>query len=108
VGSLFLPLFGAAASAQRLPGKAIDTVTPRSQLLKEIDRLRQENQDLKVRQQQADALLAENSQLRAQLNWQQQQPWKLKLARIVLRDPANWWNTIQIDAGTKDGVRENC
>ncbi len=24
-----------------------------------------------------------------------------------LREPANWWRTVQIDLGTRDGVREN-
>lgn len=108
VGSLFLPLFGLVSATQQLPGKAIDELTPRSQLLKEIENLRQENQQLKVQQLQANATAQENNSLRAAVGWQQQQPWKLKLARVVLRDPANWWNTIQIDAGTRDGVRENC
>jgi rod shape-determining protein MreC len=40
--------------------------------------------------------------------WQQRQgQWKLKLARVVLRDPANWWRTVQIDLGSREGVREN-
>src|SRR5438270_3620182 len=103
VGSLFLPFFGLASSAQQLPGKTIDALTPRGQLLKEINDLREENQQLKIRQQQFDTALAENNQLRAQLGWAQQQPWKMKLAHVVLRDPANWWNTIQIDVGTRDG-----
>jgi len=107
VGSLFLPLFGLASSAQQLPGKAIDATLPRSQLLKEIENLRQENQQLKLQQLQANATAQENNSLRAAVGWQQQQPWKLKLARVVLRDPANWWRTIQIDAGTRDGVHEN-
>jgi rod shape-determining protein MreC len=34
-------------------------------------------------------------------------PWKLKLANVVLRDPANWWRTVEIDLGARDGVVEN-
>ena len=41
------------------------------------------------------------------LGWQRQMPWRLKLANVVLRDPANWWRTVQIDLGTRDGVVEN-
>ncbi len=107
-GALFLPLFGLAAGVEQLPGKIIDDVTPRNQLLREIDALRLQNQELLVRQQQAAAALEENNQLRAQLGWKQRQPWKLKLANVVLRDSANWWRTIQIDVGTRDGVRINC
>jgi rod shape-determining protein MreC len=108
IGALFLPLFGLAGNVQQLPSAAIDDLTPHSQLVKQLDALRQQNQELLVRQQQSDALLEENNQLRAQLGWQQRQKWKLKLANVVLRDPANWWKTVQIDAGTRDGVHEGC
>jgi rod shape-determining protein MreC len=108
VGSLFLPLFGLAGAAQQLPSKVVDALTPRGELLKENEKLHRQNQELLVRQQQASAALAENNSLRAQLGWARQQPWKLKLANVVLRDPANWWRTIQIDAGTRVGIRENC
>ena len=33
--------------------------------------------------------------------------WKLKLAKVVLREPANWWRTVQIDLGSRDGLRVN-
>jgi rod shape-determining protein MreC len=107
IGSLFLPLFGTVNAARHLPERAADTVLPRGELLKELAALRRENQELKVRQQQADAMARENDQLRALVGWQQQQPWKLKLARVVLRDPANWWRSVQIDVGKRDGVVEN-
>ena len=34
-------------------------------------------------------------------------PWKLKLANVVMRDPANWWRTVEIDLGSRDGLSEN-
>jgi rod shape-determining protein MreC len=107
IGGLFLPLFGAVNTVRQLPGRAADTLLPRSKLLKEIESLRRENQELQVRQQQADAITRENDQLRALIGWQRQQPWKLKPASVVLRDPANWWHTIQIDLGKRDGLVEN-
>jgi cell shape-determining protein MreC len=54
---------------------------------------------------QAAATARENDQLRMRVGWQQQQPWKLKLANVVMRDPANWWRTVQIDLGSRDGLR---
>jgi rod shape-determining protein MreC len=108
VGSLFLPLFGFVDTAKTLPGKAVDIAMPRSQLLKENERLRQENDQLRVQKEQGDAALDENKTLRAAVAWKQQQPWNLKLARVVLRDPANWWRTVQIDKGTEAGIHENC
>jgi rod shape-determining protein MreC len=49
----------------------------------------------------------ENDQLRALIGWQRQTPWKLKLANVIVRDPANWWRSVQIDLGSRDGLREN-
>jgi rod shape-determining protein MreC len=107
VEAWFLPLFGLAGAAQQLPADLADTVLPRRELLQEIDRLRRENQQLKEQQIQTVAIARENEQLRAVLDWQQQAPWRLKPANVVMRDPANWWKTIQIDLGSRDGVQTN-
>ena len=53
------------------------------------------------------AIARENDQLRTLLDWQRQAPWKLKLANVVMRDPANWWRTVQIDLGSRDGIQTN-
>jgi rod shape-determining protein MreC len=107
VGSWFLPLFGLAGTAQQLPADLADSVLPRRELLHEIDDLRRENQQLKEQQIQTAAVARENDQLRGLLGWQRQAPWKLKLANVVMRDPANWWHTIQIDLGSRDGIQTN-
>jgi len=107
IGSWFLPLFGLAGAAQQLPADLADSVLPRRELLKEIDNLRRENQQLKEQQVQTVSIARENDQLRAMLGWQRQQPWRLKLANVVMRDPANWWSTIEIDLGSRDGVQTN-
>jgi len=107
VGSWFLPLFGLAGAAQQLPADLADSVLPRRELLKQIDELCRENQQLKERQVQTVAIAQENDQLRGLLGWQRQSPWKLKLANVVMRDPANWWKTVQIDLGSRDGIQTN-
>lgn len=107
VGSLFLPLFGLVNAAQQLPVAAADAVLSRRELLQLTGKLRRENDQLKVQALQANATARENDQLRSALGWQRQTPWKLKLANVVMRDPANWWRTIEIDLGTRDGLREN-
>src|SRR5580698_1456623 len=107
VGSWFLPLFGLAGEAQQLPADLADSVLPRRELLKEIDDLRRENQQLKEEQVQTSAIARENDQLRGLLGWQRQVPWRLKLANVVMRDPANWWQTVQIDLGSRDGIQTN-
>ncbi|MEI7533703.1 MAG: rod shape-determining protein MreC [Verrucomicrobiae bacterium] len=107
VGSWFLPLFGLTGAAQQLPADLADSVLPRRELLKQIDNLRRENQQLRSQSVQNTAIARENVQLRTLFNWQKTVPWKLKLAKVVMRDPANWWRTVQIDLGSRDGMREN-
>jgi rod shape-determining protein MreC len=109
VGSLFLPLFGLASAGQQTAAKATDAVLPRSELTRQNELLRRENHQLKILAQQANETARENARLRQLFQWQQQSQWKsrLKLARVVLRDPANWWRTVQIDLGSKHGLTNN-
>ncbi len=105
IGSLFLPLFGLAKTSQQLTRQAGEATTSRSELLKQIEALRQTNQVLKINANRTDELLRENEQLRQLFAWQRQSPWNLKLASVTLHDPANWWQTIQIDKGSRDGIQ---
>jgi rod shape-determining protein MreC len=107
IGSLFLPLLGLVGTAQQLPVAAADAALTRRELLQQFENLRRENDRLKVLALQATAIAQENDQLRSALGWQRQVPWKLKLANVVLRDPADWWRTMEIDLGTRDGMVEN-
>jgi rod shape-determining protein MreC len=107
IGSLFLPLFGLAGSAQQTTGTVGDAVVPRRELLKLNEGLRRENERLRLQVMQAAETARENARLRQLLKWQTEASWKLKLARVVLRDPANWWRAVQIDLGSRDGLRVN-
>lgn len=107
IGGLFLPLLGLAGTSQQLAGAALDRVVPRRELLRQNEALRQENQELRLKATRADALERENAQLRQMFGWQAQQPRKFKLARVVLRDPSNWWRSLQIDLGSRDGIATN-
>jgi rod shape-determining protein MreC len=104
VGTWFLPLFGLASAGQHLPADLADSVLPRRELLRQIDTLRRENQELRSQAVQSATIARENDQLRALFNWQKQSRWKLKLANVVMRDPANWWHTVQINLGSRDGI----
>src|SRR5262249_11273566 len=100
-------LFGLANSTQQAAGRVGDAVLPRSELLRQIEALRRQNQELRLQATQADGIAQENERLRQLLAWQQQKRWKLKLANVVLREPSNWWRTVQIDLGSRDGVKIN-
>jgi rod shape-determining protein MreC len=107
IGSLFLPLFGLSRSSQQLAKEAGDLVTSRSELLRQNQELRRTNQVLQQYAVQADAVLRENDRLRDLLGWQRQAAWRdrLRLTRIIARDPANWWQIVQIDLGSRDGMK---
>jgi rod shape-determining protein MreC len=107
IGSIFLPLFGATGAAQQAAAKAGDTLLPKSELIRANEILRRQNQELRFQAMQASETSRENIRLRQLVDWKQKVPWKLKLARVIARDPANWWRTVQIDRGTLDNVREN-
>ena len=107
ISSLFLPLFGLANSSDQLANKAGDAITTRSELVKQNDDLQRKNQELSVQVMQAQETARENQQLRQLLGWKQSRAWKMKLAKVVLRDPANWWRTVQIDKGSLDGLSNN-
>ena len=107
VGSLFLPLFGLATASQQTATRATDAVMPRAELERQNENLRREKEQNRTQALQIAEIARENDRLRQLVGWQRRSPWKLKLAHVILRDPANWWRTVQIDLGTRDGVREN-
>jgi rod shape-determining protein MreC len=103
--ALFLPLFGLAGSAQHLAERGADRLVSRQTLLLQLEQLRRENEQLRLLRPQFEALRAENDRMRAQLGFQKQAPWKMRLARVIARDPANWWRNLQIDLGSRDQMR---
>ena len=107
MGSIFLPLFGLAASSHHLSEMVANSATSRAELLRQNQELARMNQEYKLQAMRSEGLERENARLRSLVNWQQQQRWKFVLGQVVLRDPANWWRTVQIDVGTRDGVRQD-
>ncbi len=107
VGTLFLPLFGLAGAVQAAGQSAGDALVPRQTLLQQIEQLRRENQQLRLQAAQSDEAQRENARLRQLLGWQKQSPLKLKPGRVIARDTANWWRTVRIDLGSRDGLRGN-
>jgi rod shape-determining protein MreC len=107
IGSMFLPLFGLASTAQQIPEQVRHAAVPRRVLVKDLQQLQQENQQLRLQAMQGRQAMRENARLRAMLDFKQQTPWDLQAAQIVGRDPANWWRTVKINRGSRDGVHPN-
>ena len=106
IGGLFLPLFGAKSSVQTATDRADKALTPRDVLVQELRTLEKENQKLRIRNSQADAIQRENDRLRRLVRWKEQQPWQMLLARVVGRDHANWYRMIHIDVGGRNQIKE--
>src|SRR6185369_7125330 len=104
---LFLPLYGLSSSAGQLGEKVGNAVVPRAELLRQIEQLQKENEELKIRAMQAQETDRENARLRQYFNFAKQEPGKWKLARVVARDPANWWRTLKLGVGSRDGITNN-
>src|SRR2546430_1346649 len=107
IGSLFVGLFGLKASSQQLASEAGDALASRGELLRQNENLRREIAQLHLKARQAEDMAAENDRLHQLVGWQKQHRGNFKLAKVVLRDPANWWRTVQIDLGSRDGVSNN-
>jgi rod shape-determining protein MreC len=108
ISGLFLPLFGLAGSVNKATEKSASAIIPRSELVRQNEVILKENQELKFKLQQAEELARENARLRQMVAWQKVGPWKPVLGRIISRDPANWWRSVQVDRGSRDGVKVNC
>ena len=104
ISSLFLPLFGLAGTAEKAAEATGVRLLPKSVLAAEVEKLRRENDELKIEAQQAREWARENASLREAVAWQKKLPWKTRIAQVITRDPANWWRSIQINLGSKDGI----
>ena len=107
ISGLFLPLFGLSNSTHEWLGVATGGLTPKTELLRQNAELRHENQELQLRLAQEAQIWAENARLRSEVGWARQTRWRVKLARVVARDPSNWWRSLEIDLGARDGLRGN-
>jgi rod shape-determining protein MreC len=107
LGSLFLPLFGFTSTTQSVLERAGNATASRKDLLKALEQTKEENQRLKIQLQQAAEMARENEKLRKLLGFQQHSPWKVQMAHVIAWDPANWWRTVQIDRGSRDGMKPN-
>lgn len=105
ISGLFLPLFGLAGSSHDVAQKTGNMLVSKRELFEENDRLKKENQQLRLLLTRDAELERENDRLRQSLGWKRQQPSTLKLSRVIAHDPANWWRSVTIDLGARDGIR---
>jgi rod shape-determining protein MreC len=107
ISGLFLPLFGLAGSSHDVAQKTGNMLVSKRELFEENDRLKKENQQFRLQLTRDAELERENDRLRLSLGWRKQQAGSLKLGRVIAHDPANWWRSVTIDLGARDGIRVN-
>lgn len=107
LGGFFLPLIGLASSTRTLMDQTESALVPRRVLLTRIEELSRENDQLRLQLMESNLVWRENQDLRQALAWQSRTRWKLKYAQVTLREPANWWRTLRIDVGQRDGIVTN-
>lgn len=105
ISGLFLPLFGLASSSHDVAEKTGNMLVTKRELLEQNKRLQQENQQLRLLLTRDAELERENDRLRQSIGWKKQNSTPMKLGRVIAHDPANWWRSVQIDLGARDGVR---
>ena len=100
ISGLFLALFGLAGSSARVAGPGPgDADAAAGIAAADGATAPRRTRSLGLRLQQESELWSENARLRAEAGWARQSPWRVKLARVIAREPANWWRSLEIDLG---------
>lgn len=73
----------------------------------ENDRLKQRVQELEVDVQSKEDLAIENERLKTLLNLKDEIKYPIRTAKIIGRDPSNWFNDSVINQGSYNGVKLN-
>lgn len=74
-------------------------------LREENARLRAEVEELKHLEALNRVLVLENEQLRTELGLRSQVGYRLLAAEVIVRQPSNWFQSVVINRGQRDGVR---
>lgn len=107
ISGVLLPIFGLSSVAEQGSEKVGEMMTPKKVVIAENKKLKEEVDRLKFQLQQTVVIRRENEELRKMIGFPQQTPWNLIPARIIAKDPSQWWRTAEINVGRKDGVLVN-
>ena len=113
LNGIFRVLGTPVRSAQKGITKLGDSIAQRFSVMREnaaikeeIDRLTEENETLRQRNRELEALEDENAELTRLLDIKEKvTEYKLIRASVITRDITDWFNEFTIDLGTRDGVK---
>jgi rod shape-determining protein MreC len=85
--------------------RAFLTETKHSKELEaELEAIRPEIGRLRLFEERCRALEEENARLRHALDFKKATNFEVVAARVIRRNPTTWWQTVEIDAGSKRGI----
>jgi rod shape-determining protein MreC len=75
-----------------------------TRLQAENTELRRQIGELSARVAQVGEMERQNHDLLAMLNFKRESDLKLVPAKVIERDPSNWWSSVLVDRGSADGI----
>lgn len=103
--NLHTPLFALQKTAKAGGTYLQNQTITRQSLLKENYEIKRQKEILEIKLGHLSSLSKENRVLRQQLKMRPRAEWNPRLSNIIGRDPANWWRSILIDLGSKQGAK---
>lgn len=108
------PVRAALTDFSAMPLALLHNISQFAKKLIPFSSLREENRLLRERIgllgrriEEAKALYGENQRLKEVLGFKKDIPYTTVAAEVIGRDPTNWSNSVIIDKGTIDGVRQD-
>ncbi|MFZ9940635.1 MAG: rod shape-determining protein MreC [Luteolibacter sp.] len=105
--SAISPFLRTGSSLETSAREFLSDVKSAKVLQQELDQTRDELARLKLIESRFHSLEAENNELRKALDFKQSAGFRVIAAHVTRRNPTTWWQTIEIDAGTNDGVQQH-
>ena len=102
---VFIPQIRAAHATVEYASEVNQTVQTLLNVHQENERLKEEMEQLRLENAQAQEIFAENKRLTSALDLQSPKGWTGLWAKTAYREPTQW-NSVIIDKGSSDGVQE--
>jgi rod shape-determining protein MreC len=107
VSRLYSPALKLTVAASEFAERTRNRFKSRDELQKENDELRAELARLRLEGARVEEIARENERLRQMLQFRNAARQPCLAARVIGRDTSNWWKSVRIDRGARDGVSVN-
>jgi rod shape-determining protein MreC len=102
--SWLTPFLNAGSKMETEARAFLHEVDHSKELEEELRIIRTDYERLKQVEAHSLEVDAENARLRRALDFQKRMDFKASAARVIRRQPTTWWQTVEIDRGSEDGV----